>query len=298
MNQDIYILILSGGRFERSRLEPCLKSWVSHFKNFLVSTDKEPSFSVPHIVATDHNDGHSCPPKIFKGIQQVLNNPKGCKWLFIADDDTFVNHVNLTSFVKGLSDSKDALYGRDMTGFYPFKGRQIQYLSGGGGTLMPMQTASKMIGHAMNQGWMEWLVHPRRIPAKHKGDMPTEAGADTKLGWLAEQLEVKQHSFKHLFHPEGYAKYKKDETSILECITYHRQYGDAQIRLNDIVNREPQLNRIDLKTPKPKANIQQAPKTQKTGNTNQTSYYLSTELVLLRKKLARLEQKIETILNT
>lgn len=300
MHDNIYILILSGRNFEDRRLKPCLDSWVSHFKNFLISTDKELSFEAPHIVATEQKDGHSCPPKIFRGIEKILEDPKGCDWLFIADDDTFVNHINLTSFARGLNAKDEALYGRDMTGFYPFKGRQIHYLSGGGGTLLPIKTAEKMIDTAKERGWMDWLVEPRRIPAKHKGGFPTQAGADTKLGWIAEQLKIKQYNLRHLFHPESYAKYKKDAASILECITYHRQYGDAQTRLNEIVNREPQLNTLDLTPPKPKPPSPKEKERQKvvSGNNPPVSYYLSTELLLLRKKVKKLEAQVESILKS
>lgn len=287
---NIYILILGGSRFKDSRIQAVCDTWLKNFSNYFISCDGPLDKAINHKVVTEHNNWHSCPPKIFKGIDFVLNNNNNCEWLFIGDDDTFVNTVNLVNFTKLLDVSEEKMYGKDMTGNYPYKNSQIKYLSGGGGTLLPMHVAKKMISKAKKEKWFEWLCWPRQIPPKHEGDYPTAAGADTKLGWLGNQLGIKQVSYPHLFHPEGFKKYKHDPSNILQCITYHRQYGKAQKQLNDIVFEDISANTVSLDAPKPKKVVEK-PLAQSIENNFSTSYYISTELLLLRKKIERLEKQ-------
>jgi hypothetical protein len=295
-NNDIYILILGSGRFKDSRIEHVCNSWLRSYSNYFISCDAPLRGDVHHIVATKHNDSHSCPPKIFKGLEYITSAPNNCSWLFIGDDDTFVNSINLNSFVAQLNPAEKKMYGKDMTGNYPYKTGQIKYLSGGGGTLLPMCVAQEIIKKIKSEKWMEWLCRPRQIPAKHEGDYPTAAGADTKLGWVAGQLGIEQVSYPHLFYPESYKKYKHEPTNILQCITYHRQYGEAQKQLNDIVFKDVKANTLSLTPPTPKP----APTTQSevvVRNVQTTSYYIDTELLLLRKKIERLEKQVYLLSN-
>ena len=291
---NIYILILGGSKFKESRIQAVCDSWLKNFSNYFISCDGQLDSKINHQVVTEHNDWHSCPPKIFRGMDYVVKNNNRCEWLFIGDDDTFVNAVNLVMFTKFLNVKEEKMYGRDMTGNYPYNGTQIKYLSGGGGTLIPMHVAKKMISKAKKEKWFEWLCFPRQIPPKHEGDYPTAAGADTKLGWLGNQLGIEQVSYPHLFYPEGYKKYKHDPSNILQCITYHRQYGDKQKQLNDIVFKNLSKNKVSLEPPKVKAQEQQAKAkpTQSVGNSISNSYYINTEILLLHKKIERLEKQI------
>ena len=288
---NIYVLILGGARFKDSRIQSVCDTWLANFTNYFISCDGELNEKINHQVVTEYTDCHSCPPKIFKGMDYAFKNNNGCEWLFIGDDDTFVNTVNLLNFTKLLDVNEDKMYGKDMTGNYPYNGGQIKYLSGGGGTLIPMHVVGKMLDKSKQEGWFDWLCRPRQIPPKHEGNYPTAAGADTKLGWLGNQLGIVQVSYPHLFHPEGYKKYKHDPSNILQCITYHRQYGQAQKQLNDIVFADLSANTLSLEPPKPKKAIE-PPQPQSFENNFNTSYYINTELLLMRKKIERLEKQI------
>lgn len=296
---DICVLILGGSRFRDSRIKAVRETWLANFNNYFISCDapldKDLNRAVgvtgDFIFTTDHSDCHSCPPKIFRGLEHVVANANDCPWLFIGDDDTFVNTVNLIAFTKMLEVTDDKMYGKDMTGNYPYNGGQIKYLSGGGGTLMPMHVAKKMIKRAKEEDWFEWLCLPRQIPPKHAKDYPTAAGADTKLGWLGNQLKITQVSYPHLFYPESYKKYKHDPSNILQCITYHRQYGNAQRELNEIVFKDISKNKLSLEPPAPKKVIERAA-VQNIEKGFGTSYYINTELLLLRKKIERLEKQL------
>jgi hypothetical protein len=205
MNKEIYILILSSIKFKNGRLQGCIETWLSHFKNYLVACDGDLGPDINHFIATDLSDWHSCPPKLFNGIQKVCANDLGCKWLFICDDDTFVNYLNLISFCDTLDLSSNKLYGKDMTGHYPFKNRQLKFLSGGAGTLMPMRLAKTIIKKIKSTGWMEWLVRPSAIPPRHnQEEFPINGVAD----------------------------------SILDCITYHRIYRRSAGILEEIIRNK------------------------------------------------------------
>ena len=291
---DIYVLVLGGEKFKDSRIKHVHNTWLNCFPNYLISCDGKLDDNMRHAVVTKHNNWHSCPPKIFKGLELIVNEKSDCSWVFIADDDTFVNVVNLVAFTGLVNVKKHKMYGKDMTGNYPYGGGQIKYLSGGGGTLLPMHVATAMLKKAKEENWFEWLCWPRQIPPKHQGDYPTSAGADTKLGWLGNQIGVEQGSYPHLFHPEGYKKYDHDPRNILQCITYHRQYGDKQKMLNDIVFEDIKKNKIDLNKVEIKKIKQQKPavnNVQANRNTQASSYYMNTELLLLRKKIERLEKQ-------
>ena len=235
MNNEIYVLILGSVKFKSNRLQGCLDTWLPHFKNYLVSSDGDLGSDIKHFIATDLNDWHSCPPKLFRGMEKIANDDLGCKWLFICDDDTFVNHLNLISFCNQLDISEDKLYGKDMTGNYPFKNRQLKFLSGGAGTLMPMRVAKQMLNEIKKENWMDWLSHPSVMPPKHEGEFPVQGVADGKLGWVAETMGLEMVSFPDLFHPEPPAKHKKPLESILECITYHRIMKEGSASLEKII---------------------------------------------------------------
>jgi len=244
MNEDIYILIQGSAKFKNNRLQGCLNTWLSHFENYLVSSDGDLGPDIKHFIATDLNDWHSCPPKLFRGMEKIANDDLGCKWLFICDDDTFVNYLNLISFCNQLDISEDKLYGRDMTGNYPFGHRQLKFLSGGAGTLMPMRVAKQISNKIKKENWMEWLSHPSVFPGDWKAhkEYPIHAQADNKLGWVAETMGLEMVNFPNLFHPEPPSKHKKSPESILECITYHRIMGEGWARLEKIVmNNESHL---------------------------------------------------------
>jgi hypothetical protein len=297
---NIYFLILGGSKFAESRIKPICRTWLGQCNNYLISTDGELGKNIKHEVVTQYNDCHSCPPKIFKGMEFIINEKSHCEWLFIADDDTYVNLINLNSFIKLLDVKEDKMYGKDMTGFYPYNGKQIKYLSGGGGTLLPMHVAGKMIDKAKKENWFDWLCLPRQIPPKHQKDYPTASGADTKLGWLGNQINIKQLSYPHLFYPEGYKKYNHLPENILQCITYHRQCNQQQDLLHSIVYKDVSKNKLSLEPLEPIID-----KTKEIKNKNSskspvrnpdyhpiTSYYINTEIMLLHKKIEKLEKEI------
>ena len=62
----------------------------------------------------------------------------------------------------------------------------------------------------------------------------------------------------------------------------YRQYGKAQKQLNDIVFEDISANTVSLDAPKPKKVVEK-PVAQSIENNFSTSYYISTELLLLKK---------------
>ena len=238
MNADIYILIQGSTKFKEGRLRGCLDTWLEKFKHYLVSSDGLHEETVNHIIATSLDGWDSCPPKLFKGLAHIVNEPMECKWVFICDDDTFVNNLNLISFCERLDPAAPALYGRDMTGNFPFGHRQLKFLSGGAGTVLSVNTAKKIIDKINKEDWMGWLCHPYVHPPDHTAhkEYPVHAQADNKLGWVAETMGIEMVNFPDLFHPEPSWKH----LPISRSITHHRQTSySAHLSLQKILDEGP-----------------------------------------------------------
>jgi len=240
MNDTIYILIQGSVKFKTGRLRGCLDTWLKNFKYYLISSDGSHGPDIPHIVATDLSDWHSCPPKLFKGLDELANNPMGCQWIFICDDDTFVNYLNLSELSSRLNSQDRKIYGRDMTGNFPFKNRQLRFLSGGAGTLIPMQVA-KEISNKLQEKDFKWVYGPSRWPPRGNTEFPEDSQADVKLGCIAAALNIQQINFPKFFHSEPPQHYKHNDSGILSCVTYHRLFAPRQLELMKIINSSPSI---------------------------------------------------------
>tara|TARA_R110001583_G_scaffold2390_1_gene17380 strand:- start:1111 stop:2763 length:1653 start_codon:yes stop_codon:yes gene_type:complete len=242
--ENVYALILGGGIFLNDRIKGCLDTWIQYFNNnYLFSIDKYIGPDINHVVTTDITDWNSCPPKIFRGMESVIEKNKNCEWLLIVDDDTFVNSSNLKFLVNTLNVKERKIYGKNMTGHYPWGADTVPFLSGGGGTLIPMHVAREIIKKIKDNKWMSWLVQASRYPPTFFGDtdnpldrFPFQAGADVKLGWITDKMEIEQVNLPKLFHDEGPGFYDERPENILHSITYHRMGKDDQLNLQSIID--------------------------------------------------------------
>ena len=130
-----------------------------------------------------------------------------------------------------------------MTGHYPWGADTVPFLSGGGGTLIPMHVAREIIKKIKDNKWMSWLVQASRYPPTFFGDtdnpldrFPFQAGADVKLGWITDKMEIEQVNLPKLFHDEGPGFYDERPENILHSITYHRMGKDDQLNLQSIID--------------------------------------------------------------
>ena len=233
-------LVLAATPARPQLFKACLETWLPYFENYLISGDSELTDDISHCIASDNTGWHSCPPKLFNGLKEVVKKYPDCEWVFIVDDDTFVNDIHLRALISTLDPDVRAIYGRDMTGNFPFNNEQVPFCSGGAGTLIPGAIVSEIVSKIQTPEW-SWLCRCSRVGEVRCdiGEIPLDAQADVKLGYFTWKNNIEQVNLGELLRPENYDHPWHGSVGpedILNRVTYHRQKEKDQRVSAEILN--------------------------------------------------------------
>ena len=238
------------------RYSTCLGLWIPYFEDYVISSDCDLGSEVQHVVSTTETGYGSCPPKLFNGLKWVVKEKSHCEWVFVMDDDTFINDINFRKIINELDPTRRTTYGRNMTGVHRWKGKRIKFFQGGTGTLIPMFIAREIVEKMAMEGW-DWLTDIAHQPMyqdgfwgwHYTGEIPRWHQDDVKLGYFMERNDIEQVDLGEVmrFGPEDDVGPSEPE-DILNRVASHRYvYAPDMYRLKEVLDQRGSESSINLK---------------------------------------------------
>jgi hypothetical protein len=143
----ILLLLISTRKFKNTRLKYVTDTWLNDVDNYIIISD-ENNDNPKTIKATNDDSYESNTIKNLFALKYAYDNYNNYDWIFICDDDAFINYENLKIELIKYPLDEPIMVGQIINCFPEEK--ELYYCSGGAGYATNMNAVKKMYNTICN----------------------------------------------------------------------------------------------------------------------------------------------------